>query len=70
METDGYRFELTCPLDGAPIRSLATGVTTGEMARAIAKCTECDVELMVEATVTPARPGQRLRSKYAGEAGQ
>jgi hypothetical protein len=68
----GYRFALTCPYDGAPLRHTADGISDGFQTNAVARCTECSAELIVNVRIvctnadkraTPAKRAALERSR-------
>lgn len=72
-----WRFDLTCPLDGADVVPLTTGTSDGWSTRAIGKCTECNTELIIQVAVaapkaakrtTPARQAQLVKAREARSA--
>lgn len=58
---NGYRVTLTCPFDGAELNHEAGGATNGWTARSIARCPECNAQLLVEMTVRCANENHRRK---------
>lgn len=56
----GWQFTLTCPYDGEPIEQVALGTSNGWETRAVARCTGCGTQLLLQVTVTAPNGGRRM----------
>jgi len=59
MLITGYRFNLTCPIDGHQLEHAADGRSTGTTAQAIAVCCgPAHHQILITTTLTPTGKGR------------
>jgi len=68
VNTVGFRFYLTCPLDGHPAELVATGSTSGWATRAVCRCTVCHTQLLLELTVRAPNSRHKVARQHLTEA--
>ena len=51
----GYRFDVSCPVDGGLLAHTANGRSDGRSAAVVARCDSCRREWLIRAMIAPVR---------------